>query len=323
MTQPTRRLILGALPALGFAGQALAQKAQPQVGAKASPPPEKDSDYNLDSWVDIYGRPTAKVMLNGMGPFQFMVDTGSTTTVIAARHVATLGATERGDVTVVGTTGQAIMPLVNIASLQTGAVTKVGLDVAVLPDTELVREDGILGGDVFAGRRLQFNIRNKIVRIEPSKRGFHQHYLGNMRVRNGLLAEISGKVGYVPTKLMLDTGAQDCIANMPLSEALLKRHPRLARFEDAEVYGVTGRRIVGQYISLPTVDAHAFSVRDAGCVAVNAPVFDLWGLNDEPAMIVGVSLLARLDSFSIDYGTQMFGVRLVAQLLARNQAAFG
>ncbi len=189
------------------------------------PQPEDDATSLLDAWVDAYGRPTAKVMINGMGPFQFMVDTGSTTTVIAARHMTTLGARPLGQVTVVGTTGTASMPLVRLDKLQTGAVTRPDLDVAVLPDTELAREDGILGADVFVGRRLVFDIRNRQVRIEPTKRQVRASALGNMRVRNGLLAEIDGKVGSVSARLMLDTGAQNCIANMALNDALLKYHP--------------------------------------------------------------------------------------------------
>lgn len=319
MTHLTRRLIIGALPALGFAGQALAQ----QTGTRVAPPKEDEANYLLDAWVDNYGRPTAKVMLNGVGPFQFMVDTGSTTTVIAERHMATLGVQRLGDVTVIGTTGKAAMPLARIETLQTGAVTKKALDVAVLPDSELAREDGILGADVFAGRRVVFDIRRKIVRIEPGRRDVRPTSDGNMRVRNGLLAEVEGRVGNVPARLMLDTGAQNCIANMALNAQLLKYHPTLTRIENARVYGVTGHKIVGQYIALPKVDLKAFSVRDAACVAADAPIFEQWDLNDEPAMIVGVNLLSRLESFSIDYAARMFDAKLMAELLARNSAAFG
>ena len=318
-TQLTRRLILGAMPALGFGGHAL---AQPISGSRITPP-EDDPSYLLDAWVDAYGRPTAKVMINGMGPFQFMVDTGSTTTVIAARHMTTLGARPLGQVMVVGTTGTASMPLVRLDKIQTGAVTKPDLDVAVLPDSELPREDGILGGDVFVGRRLAFDIRNKQVRIEPSKRQVRATALGNMRVRNGLMAEIDGRVGSISARLMLDTGAQNCIANMALSDALMKHHPQLQRVDNARVYGVTGHKVVGQFIALPKVDLRAFTVRDASCVAADAQIFDQWDMNREPAMIVGVDLLSRLESFSIDYGAQMFDAKLLSELLARNAAAFG
>lgn len=40
-------------------------------------------------------------------------------------------------------------------------------------------------------------------------------------------------------------------------------------------------------------------------------------------MIVGVNLLSRLDSFSIDYGARRFEATLMSDLMARNAAAFG
>lgn len=324
MTHLTRRWMLGALPALGLTAPAFAQTPPPQTGSRLITPSDlEDEDYALDAWVDMYGRPTAKVMINGKGPFQFMVDTGSTTTVIAARLVETLATPSLGSVTVIGTTGTTTAPLVNLGYLSTGAVRKDNLPVAVLPDNEFLREDGILGADVFLGRRLVFDIRDKVVRIEPTKRRIRPTLYGNMRVRNGLLAEVEGRIGDVGAKFMLDTGAQDCIANMALSEALLRIHPRLKRVDNARVFGVTGHMVVGQFIGLPRVDLKAFTVRDAGCVAADAPIFAQWGLVKEPAMIVGVSLLSRLDSFSIDYGAKEFDAKLASALMARNQAAFG
>lgn len=327
MMQLTRRMMLGALPALGVAGPALAQQlpqAPPTTGTLLNPTDDGEIDYLPDAWVDVYGRPTAKVMVNGQGPFQFMVDTGSTTTVIANRMLEVLGVPTTGVAMVAGTTGVAQMPVARLAKVQSGVVAKDDLRVAVLPDFNMALADGILGADVFAGRRLVFNIRQKQVRVEPSRRTTRiAPRSGNMRLRNGLLAEIDGKVGNVNAKLMLDTGAQNCIANMALSAALKKHHPRLERVDNVRIYGVTGHKIVGQFIAMPRVNLRAFSVEDAGCVAADASIFELWELNDEPAMIVGVNLLSRLNSFSIDYGAKVFDATLLSELMARNAAAFG
>jgi hypothetical protein len=202
-------------------------------------------------------------------------------------------------------------------------VEKTDLRVAILKDHNLPDADGILGGDMFAGRRLVFNIREKTVKVEPTRRQMRIGNIGNMRVRNGLLAEIDGKVGAINARLMLDTGAQNCIANRALSEALQRSHPRLTRVDNVRIYGVTGHKITGQYITLPKVNLKAFVVEDAGCVAADAPIFDLWGLNNEPAMIVGVNVLSRLDSFSIDYGARMFDAMLLSELMARNAVEMG
>jgi len=326
----TRRSLLRAVPAFGLTGTAVAQQipqAPPMTGTRLGVTPDGEIDYLPDAWVDMYGRPTAEVIVNGKGPFKFMVDTGSTTTVIARRHLATLGLPEAGKAMVAGTTGMAEMPVAIFDKLQCGVVLKENLRVAVLSDESVALVDGILGADVFVGRRLVFSIPEKTVRVEPARRMSgrltDRGNRGNMRIRNGLLAEIDGRVGSVATRLMLDTGAQNCIANMALSTALRKAHPRLERVDNVRIFGVTGHKIIGQFIALPKVDMKAFSVKDAGCVAAEAPIFDLWGLTEEPAMIVGVNLLSRLDSFSIDYGARMFDATLLSELMARNTSALG
>lgn len=329
-----RRTALGAM--LGAAPAALGASAFAQPPATPPPPgaptgsrlipvAEDEIVITLDAWTDTYGRPTASTMINGKGPFSFMVDTGSTTTVITERLATLLGSISTGTATVAGTTGTAITPITVLDKVQTGAVSKEGLRVAILPDAGLARGDGILGADVFVGKRLVFAIRDKIVRVESSNRHTRVAPRGNLRLRNGMLAEVDGRIGNISVRLMLDTGADHCIANPALGEALRAAHPRLERIPKVRVVGVTGHKVLGEYVVLPRVDLKAFMVRDAGAVIADASIFKLWELESEPAMIVGVNLLSRLSQFSIDYGARQFDAQLAAasDLIARNQAALG
>ncbi len=316
--------LLGAAPA-ALGGYAFAQPPAPVTGTRLSTVEEDEVVITLDAWTDTYGRPTASTLINGQGPFSFMVDTGSTTTVIAERIALLLGVKSTGTATVAGTTGTAIMPVAILDKIQTGAVTRENLRVAILPDAGLSRGDGILGADVFVGKRLVFAIRDKIVRVETSKRSTRAAPRGNLRLRNGMLAEVDGRIGNISARLMLDTGADHCIANPVLGEALRSAYPRLDRIPKVRVVGVTGHKILGEYVILPRVNLKAFKVEDAGAVIADASIFRLWGLESEPAMIVGVNLLSRLSQFSIDYGARVFDAKLASagDLIARNQSALG
>jgi predicted aspartyl protease len=319
----SRRTLLAAAPALVFVGSANAQ----QTGTRLQSPEEAEQEFYgdlpLDAWTDTYGRPTAKVTIDGQGPFHFLVDTGSTTTVVAARHAERLKIPIIGTAMVNGTTGVAEMPLARVSRLETGVVSRQDIRVAVLSDKGLAREDGILGADMFAGRRLSFDIQSKSVRVEGSRRQTRVAPTSNLRVRNGLLAEIDGRIGTIPVRLMLDTGAQHCIANLPLKRAIERTYPRQPRVNRIRVVGVTGHVIVGDYFELPKVDFRRFAVRDAGAVAADAPIFELWRLDKDPAMIVGVNLLSRLSSFSIDYGAKVFDAELLAAAIARGDFRMG
>lgn len=293
------------------------------AGAWAQEARDDSTPMVLDAWTDTHGRPTASVMLNGKGPFAFLVDTGSTSTVIAERVARTLGVERVGRLTVIGGTGTSVSPYGVVAALETGAVTRKDLRVAIMEDRLVVRGDGILGADVFTGRRLTFNLREKVVRVEPSQRINASAGRGNMRLRQGMLAEIDGRVGRVATKLILDTGADFCIGNPALGRTLEETYPRLDRIPRVRITGITGHKIIGELASLPKIDARAFTVEDSSAVIANAQIFKLWELEDEPAMIVGVDLLSRLESFSIDYGARMFDATLLSQLIARNPALLG
>jgi predicted aspartyl protease len=319
----SRRMLLAAAPAFAFAGVAGAQQTGTRLQSPEQAEQEFYGDLPLDAWTDMYGRPTAKVTIDGQGPFRFLVDTGSTTTVVAARHAERLKIPVIGTATVNGTTGTAVMPLARIGKLETGVVTREDIRVAVLSDNGLAREDGILGADVFAGRRLSFDIQAKSVRVEGSRRQTRISPASNLRVRNGLLAEIDGRIGTIPVRLMLDTGAQHCIANLPLKRSIERSYPKQPRVERIRVVGVTGHVAVGDYFELPKVDFKKFAVKDAGAVAVDAPIFKIWDLDKEPAMIVGVNLLSRLASFSIDYGAKVFDAELMSAAIARGAMMTG
>lgn len=319
----TRRGLMLALPGLCLLNAAKANAQQAEH--KAFGGSESDQTlvtYELDAWVDAWGRPTAKVMVNGQGPFNFMVDTGSTTTVIANRHLERIGAPVVGITTVHGTTGQAEMPIARLERLETGVVRKSDLTVAVLSDQGLAKEDGILGADVFVGRRLTFDIAGKGVKVEKSLRTIRDNRQPNLKLRNGMLAEINGQVGAVKARLMLDTGAQKCIVNPKLEAMLKQAYPRMLRLERARIIGVTGHELVGSFLALPEIDMGIVKVRDATAIGADAPVFRVWGLEDEPAMIIGVELLSRLSGFSIDYGARYFEAQ-IADLMATSRSTLG
>jgi hypothetical protein len=143
-----------------------------------------------------------------------------------------------------------------------------------------------------------------------------------MTLRNGTLAQIDGRIGTVRAKLMLDTGGQKCIVNPKLDRMLRQAYPRMRTYDSARIIGVTGHELIGSYLSLPQIDMGIVKVSDAIAIAADAPVFKVWRLEDEPAMIVGVELLSRLAGFSIDYGARFFDAYILS-MMATNRAMMG
>jgi predicted aspartyl protease len=327
MTFISRRTAIGGMLATAPA-LAVAAWAQPPIagsGADLATGGDGEMAVVLDAWTDTYGRPTTSVFINGRGPFSFLVDTGSTVTVLSERVTKAIGAEIGGTFTIAGATGTAVRPYTDIETLTAGDVSRSNLRVAILEDPRLSRGDGILGADLFVGKRLVFAIREKTVRVEPSRRRSANDDLRNLRLRQGLLAEVDGQVGNVNAHLILDTGADHCVGNPALGAALERAHPRLVRIPRVRLTGVTGHKIIGEFVYLPRINASAFSVQDSAAVIADLPIFKLWELESQPAMIVGVDLLSRLTSFTIDYGARVFDAQLAdaGDLIAHNSAALG
>lgn len=272
----------------------------------------------LQTWVDTYGRPTADVMVNGRGPYRFLVDTGANKTVLPMRHALDLGVELHGNVTVHGTTGSAEFYLARLEYLDVGSVVRSKVEIAVAPDHLMPRQDGILGADMFVGRKLVFEIAAKTVQVQSSL-VIPYSARGNLRILNGIIPALQGWVGRTQAQIILDTGADPCIVNPVLKAKLEKAHAGLLQNKSAQLRGITGTVLSGDYMLLPDIRMGNVTVTDASAVAADAPVFRVWGLENKPTIIVGSSVLSRLASFTIDYGARQFEGRPFA-LLARDEA---
>jgi predicted aspartyl protease len=306
---PSRRRLLTAIAGAGIACQGLALAQTPEP-----PRPTEDTSLTLSAWVGRWGRPSASVMINGAGPFRFLVDTGANTSVVSRRIVEQLALPVGDSVLVNGITGSANFPMAVIDDLVCGTVSRRAMRVAVIPETNLFRFEGVLGGDVFAGRKLSFDIPASRVTLSRGAVGPRDRERANIRLRNETLVELSGRIGKVAAVLMLDTGADECVVNGPLARELVSAHPTMLRVDRATVLGVTGQSIAGEYLALPRVSLGEVNVDRIGAIAVDAPIFAVWGLEHEKAMIVGMNVLSRAERFSIDYSARRFDLIPLAGL---------
>jgi hypothetical protein len=315
---PSRRSLIAAVPGVGLAGAGAsglfgAARAGEPVDQQApitlgGVQPGGEALAPLKSWFDPFDRPTAEVRLNGRGPYRFLVDSAATTTVLASAIALELGLQETGSVHVAGVTGEMTMPTSRISRLEVGAIQKSDVRVALSPRELGIRGAGILGADVFAGRRLVFDIAAKTVRIGYSQRSAFVADRPNLILRDGVFAEIRGLVGRVPTRMILDTGAECSIANPALARALRAREPRMTEIKNVSLYGLTGETMQGDALYLPRMQLGEAGIRGAVALAADAPIFAIWKLADEPALIVGADLLSGLPKFTIDYGAGQFSI---------------
>lgn len=305
-----RRLMMGGLAAAGtgflMPGQARAQPPDVSVPEPVVP----DSVIRvtgelpvvaLRTWTDPLGRPATEVHINGQGPFRFLADTGSNTSVITHDLARRLGLSAAGQVDVLGVTGMVRADSLRLASIRSGAAMREDLRVVMLGGDALAGLDGILGMDMFAGRRLRFNFLTHSVEIEEAARRRPLPVDMPVQLRHGLLVETEGRLSGIRARCVVDTGSEFTLVNKLLVEQLLDPARRRRFQEPVEVMAATSVTGQGIWIRLPRLSALGMEVRNLIAVGIDAPVFHEWELAGTPTMLVGMDLLKGLKTLQIDY----------------------
>lgn len=260
----------------------------------------------IRSDLDLYGRLTTDVWINGSGPFRFMVDTGAERTVLADDIAARLTLPSSRRVFVQGIIRGQPEPLVEIRELRMGTLVSSSLQVPTLPRAMIV-VDGFLGLDVLDHRRVVFDfVRHTLSVTQPQ--GFFSWLFahdGGVRVRtlgnSGRLRSTDCVIDTVHAAAFFDTGAELSIVNPALYEALLHRNAK-QRVRTTEVLtGVTGGSVEGGATLLDMVILGDLVLTFTEVVVADLPIFALWGLRDQPALLIGMDCLRRCARVSIDY----------------------
>jgi predicted aspartyl protease len=144
-----------------------------QTTPALTPPPVPNPDpvLYLDASLDADDRLTIPVMINGQGPFQFIVDTGADRSVLSVDLAQRLDLTRGPDVMVHGIAGAQISHTAIVEQLTVGdaRLSKVNLPVLA---AERVGADGLLGVDVLQGRSVVMDFHRRRLEVRRSRSAF-------------------------------------------------------------------------------------------------------------------------------------------------------
>lgn len=164
--------------------------------------------------LDMDGRITIRVRINGAGSYRFRLDTGASRTVIAANLADHLRLMPAGRSRTITHTGEVSRPLARadaIAVGASGAASVADLLVLVLPREEIDRAgrwDGLLGRDVLAQWvfAIEYRTSQLLLSAEPAAEVSRGVRLPLVRGAGGLVAAVDfGRAG--PAYLVPDSGA--------------------------------------------------------------------------------------------------------------------
>ena len=247
-------------------------------------------------------RLTVPVLIEGAGPYNFMIDTGSQATAVTHEINNALSLSPLGTATLVGMASTRDVDIVEVESLKVGRHEVFDLVAPVLSKTN-VGADGIIGLDSLQDFRVLIDFRDETIAVEDvskmknSRRGFE--IVVRARPQLGQLLITDALVEGVKATVIIDTGAQASLANNALKERI-----RAKREQDVITTDVNGEELIGQLSYVRSLTIEGLSLRNVPLAFADAPAFEALGLKDKPVLSLGMQHLKMFDRVAIDFANQ-------------------
>jgi predicted aspartyl protease len=252
---------------------------------------------------DAAGRAVALININGQGPFRFIIDTGANRSVLSQALATRLGLAHAGEGVVHSVDGAELAMLVNVDSLSFGALRLSSGETPVLDGPMLDGEHGLLGVDGMAGRLLHVDFTKRCVEIYESGAQLPmQGWLSvPARMRFGSLLMVQGEIMGVRVNVLIDTGSDISLANENFRDALRDVAARSIEYHNGHAFTFGRPIVLSQRVWTPRLRLGQTVVDSVNAYIGNFHIFDLWGLQDEPTLLIGMDVLARSREMAIDY----------------------
>lgn len=284
------------------------------LGLVGSPAPAQDAGEAAAFSAERLrqGRMLVPVHINGQGPFAFAVDSAANASVIASDLAQTLALPAAGEVAMHTLIAREVVGTVRATQVQTGALDVREVRLALASRIGLDGVDGLIGTDLLAGLRLDLHFQGgqRRMRVTTSRRSGDRFFdarrpsarlIHAVEQRFGDLLMIDAQAGGSPAVAILDTGAQISIGNHALARAA-RTSPIVLRDGSnvSRVQSPTGRSADAQPMMLSGLRFGGLSMGRVPMLIGDFHTFDLWGLSDQPAMLMGVDVLGLFESVAID-----------------------
>ena len=302
------------LPAVGvlLLGVALPLTAQPLK----LPEPVRTQEYEtvadrqVDSTTqatdlkfnrDDHNRMTVPVRVAGYGPYRFLIDTGADRTAISSQLADRLRLRDGNKAVLHSVTGVTNVGTANVPMLDLAAKQVTNLNAALL-DSEHMGADGILGLDSLRSQRVLFDFKKQKLTIVPADayvREDKDTIVVTARVRNGRLILTQARAENTALTLVVDTGAEVSIGN----EALRRKLSRgsVKQNGQVELQSVTGEKLMGEYTVVRELTVGGITLKKLPIVFADSHAFRRLGLDEKPALLLGMNALRSFDRVSIDF----------------------
>ena len=312
-----RRGRLGWLPSLllslALAGPVWAQAVPPAAAPPATPPEQVFiKPATIDNSLEVTGDPVAAkevnarmlvgVTVDDRGPFRFFVDSGADRSVIGYNLAQRLGLPAGPDVILHSTGSAQQTHTVHINTLRVGASTIHDISAPALPE-RFLGGDGMLGIDALIDQRLTIDFDKRTVVVQDThsreETAGPDEVVVVARRRKGQLILTQARTGSTQIAAVIDTGTEVTVGNSALREKLLRRSRTPVM--TTTLISVTGDQIPADLLAVPEIRIGDLVMHNVLIAFSDVPPFKLFGLDHEPAILLGSDILSSFRKVSLDF----------------------
>lgn len=268
-------------------------------GALAFDTPPLQSSETL-RYLDPKRRLTVQVLINGQGPFAFMVDTGANSSVISSEVADRLGLVRQGRAELHGIAGVQIVDTVVVDSLGVGKRVRRQMQLSVLPSANLGTA-GILGLEWLGDSNLMLDYGGRRMRVGALPLPDERTITVKAHTRRSGLTLIQAHMPGQALKAFIDSGSTTTVGNLALLTAARERNVIVGDVVDIELRSVTGQTLPGRIAVLKSLTLGKMILRNVPLVVGPVHTFDYWGMRDDPAILIGSDILQQFDHVALDF----------------------
>jgi len=249
----------------------------------------------------IETRLSVDVHVNGTGPYKFIVDSGADTSVVGLKIARNLELPLGAPAILNGMTSRDLVDRVMVEELVLGPTRVRNLQLPALREDDLGGE-GMIGIDALVEKRLMMDFEKRLITVEDARVRYIPvpgEIVVTARRQRGQLILTHVMAAGLPLDAVIDTGTQITIGNLALRDRLIKGNKD--KFVTIPVIGVTGVTADLQFARIGELQLGPITIHDVPMAFADVPPFKLFGLADQPALLLGTDLLETFRRISLDF----------------------
>ena len=256
--------------------------------------------------LDATRRMSVKVMIGDKGPYSFLVDTGAERTVIARELAERLDLVEGNKLRMATIGSSTTVPSYRVAALQMSDLRLSGFEAPALFGRH-IGAAGLIGVDMLEQRRVLIDFRKQSIQVLETRRRAapiirdDDAIVVTARNSAGRLILSDARLNGKRIDVIVDTGAQTSVGNLALQEMIARRGANRLPFMESTLDAVTGEVVPAVRTAIKRISINGVDVNNLPVSFADSQAFRALGLQERPALLLGMDGLALFDRVEIDF----------------------